>query len=158
MIWCWLEYLTVYFNLMTYSCLVGYSLLKNRPNRYEPKTLFIILGPLVVTLGTALVLTYNLFIRDEGSCIFFGSRISFYAVDIANQCFFVVASVFVYSMHSVMRRISARNTCEANKRGKAINHQMILFVIAFCFYSSGMLAFKYIIYNQNSPPESLTTT
>ena len=149
--------MVVYFNLMTYGCLVGYSLLKNRPNRYEPKTLFIILGPLLVLLGTALVLTYNWLITDNGNCVFFGSHISFLAVDIENQCFFVIASVFVYSMHSVMRRISARNTQEANRRGEAINRQMIYFVVAFVLYSSGMLAFKYIIYSDGSSDDKLTT-
>ena len=145
-------------NLMTYSCLVGYSLLKNRPNRYEPKTLFMILGPLVVVLGAAVVLTYNLFIEDQGNCVFFGSSTSFYAVDIENQCFFVIASVFVYSMHSVMRRISARSNQEAAKRARATNRQMILFVICFSFYSMGMLAFKYIIYHQDQSTDDLTTT
>ena len=81
---CWLEYVVVYLNLMAYSCLVAYSLLKNRPNRYEPKTLFMILGPLIVVLGTAAVLTYNFFFTDQGDCVFFGSSTSFYAVDIEN--------------------------------------------------------------------------
>ena len=57
-----------------------------------------------------------------------------------------------------MRRISARNTQEANRRGEAINRQMIYFVVAFVLYSSGMLAFKYIIYSDDSSDDKLTTT
>ena len=151
MIECALEYLIVYLNLALYGGFIGYSFLSKRHNGYKNKVKLMILCPLAILLLQAGALTYNLIRSHKNSiCIYFGSRIALVTSDIGNQLIFLICSIFVFRMQSIMKRVQAKDNAEAQAIANKNKCQMIVFIIAITVYNAVTLTLKTIIYDQQA--------
>lgn len=108
MIYCLLQYILIFANLLFVSSFCAYSLCcQPKGVQFGGRIKALILMPLFPTLFSSGVATYYVYTMEEAECIFFGSEVAMLAIDVGNQIIFVIGAIFISTMEVVFTKIRA---------------------------------------------------
>ena len=151
MIWCVLQYIVFYANVVLVGTFCTYSLCcHSKENQYGCKIKAFILMPAFSSLFTAIVATYNFAHMNRAECIYFGSWVAMLSIDLGNQVLFIVGVVFINTMEIVFKKIKASRLGQSKDVIEAqiakMKFHKNIFVAAFVACESAVLSLKGIIY------------
>lgn len=155
MIFCLLQYILIFANLLFVGSFCAYSLCcQPKGVQFGRKVKALILMPLFPAVFTAGVATFYVFTKDEAECIFFGSEVAMLAIDIGNQIIFVIGAVFISTMEVVFTKIRAGRLAQSPEetQGKLVQIKRNLwsFTMVYLVAEVVILTLKGVIYFNNT--------
>ena len=160
MLLCSIQYIVCFVNIAIVSAFCAKSLCcRSAQNTFGTKIKVLILLPFCTTLCTAALALHHLIMLDHHAdqCIYFGSWMAMFSIDLENQIIFIDCVFFIGTMEVVLKKIMASNrfhlsggTQEELLKVKEdilrTKRHMIWFVIAFSVSEAVILSLKGIIY------------
>ena len=79
---CYLQYILLFLNFLVYGVFTLYQLCRSKENSYEWRIQLLIIAPFFAMTVTVCLALYSLVTKSSIQCIYFGSELAMYTMDI----------------------------------------------------------------------------
>ena len=120
LVWCTLQYVICFTNMAVMGAFVLQSLCcRPKELKFDRGITVLILMPFLATFLTASVAFYYLMQMNTAQCIYFGSTIAMFAVDIEQQITLIIGIFFINTVQIVLKKTQSLNQSPTDRSTSA---------------------------------------